>query len=158
MEDKFLNLDTTDWKILEVLQKNARSTLTEIGQSVGLTAPAVRERMRRMEDEGLITAYRPVINYAVLGRPIRALIALKFKSGSHAAERYQFSHLELFEDIAGIVRSWLVTGDTECVVEIAAPSMKQLDTILEALNKLGFLTVTYMILEDSGERLCRDEK
>ena len=44
MEDKAICLDTTDWKILEALQKNARSTFTEIGQSVGLTAPAVRER------------------------------------------------------------------------------------------------------------------
>ena len=82
MEDKAICLDTTDWKILEALQKNARSTFTEIGQSVGLTAPAVRERIRRMESDELITGYRPVINYAVLGRPIRALIALKFKSGS----------------------------------------------------------------------------
>ena len=64
MEDKAICLDTTDWKILEALQKNARSTFTEIGQSVGLTAPAVRERIRRMESDELITGYRPVINYA----------------------------------------------------------------------------------------------
>ena len=146
MEDKAICLDTTDWKILEALQKNARSTFTEIGQSVGLTAPAVRER---------ITGYRPVINYAVLGRPIRALIALKFKSGSRAADGTTLAHSELFNGLAGVVRWWFVTGDTECVLEAAAPSMKQLDATLETLNRWGFLTVTYMILDDSGEVNCR---
>ena len=155
MEDKAICLDTTDWKILEALQKNARSTFTEIGQSVGLTAPAVRERIRRLESDELITGYRPVINYAVLGRPIRALIALKFKSGSRAADGTTLAHSELFNGLAGVVRWWFVTGDTECVLEAAAPSMKQLDATLETLNRWGFLTVTYMILDDSGEVNCR---
>lgn len=154
MREKQISLDETDWKILDALQENARTTFTEIGQFVGLTAPAVRERIRRMEDEELIVGYRPVINYNVLGRPLRALISLKFKSSSLAAERAEFSHLELFKDIPGVLKSWLVTGDTECVLETAATTMKELDAILVELNRLGFLTTTYMILEDTGERNC----
>ena len=154
MREKQISLDETDWKILDALQENARATFTEIGQFVGLTAPAVRERIRRMEDEELIVGYRPVINYNVLGRPLRALISLKFKSGSRAAERAEFSHLELFKDIPGVLKSWLVTGDTECVLEASAATMKELDAILVELNRLGFLTATYMILEDTGERNC----
>ena len=155
MRERQITLDETDWKILETLQDNARSTFTEIGQIVGLTAPAVRERIRRMEDEELIAGYRPVINYNVLGRPLHALISLKYKSASRAAERSELSQLGLFKDIPGVLRSWLVTGDTECVIEAVTATMKELDAILVELNRLGFLTVTYMVLEDTGERNCR---
>ena len=150
-----ITLDETDWKILEQLQENARSTFTEIGQKVGLTAPAVRERIRNMEDEGLIEGYRPLINYSALGRPIRAIIELRYKSISRAAERASFSHKELFSDIQGIVRTLLVTGDNECIMEAALENMQQLDFMLEELNTMGFLTVTNMILDDSGEEKLR---
>ncbi|MDO5116520.1 MAG: Lrp/AsnC family transcriptional regulator [Synergistaceae bacterium] len=155
MRENTILLDDTDWRILEILQENARATFTEIGLSVGLTSPAVRERIRRMEEVGLITGYRPVISYGVLGRQIRALIALKFKSGSRAAQSPEFSPLEPLSDIPGVVRAWLVTGDTECFVEAAVPTMKALDGILVKLHDFGFLTVTYMILDDTGEKRCR---
>lgn len=48
-----------------------------------------------------------------------------------------------------------MTGDTECVIEAVTATMKELDAILVELNRLGFLTVTYMVLEDTGERNCR---
>ena len=49
------NLDATDWKILAELQRDARSSYKEIGEAVGMTRPAVRERMLRMEESGVVT-------------------------------------------------------------------------------------------------------
>lgn len=158
MKDSTVLIDATDWHILEILQQNARATFTDIGQAVGLTSPAVKERIRRMEDGGLIISYRPVINYCAIGRQIRSLVSLKFKSSARLAEKDEFSHLGLLKEIPGIVRAWMVTGDTEGVVETAVPSMKDLDEILIKLNKMGFLTVTYMILDDTGEMFCRPIK
>ena len=51
-------LDETGWRLLDELQKNARLTNTELGQRVGLTSPAVADRIRRMEDAGIIVGYR----------------------------------------------------------------------------------------------------
>ena len=50
MREKTIQLDETDWRIIRALRENARATFTEIGRAVGLTSPAARERVRRMEE------------------------------------------------------------------------------------------------------------
>jgi len=51
------SLDSTDWKILRELQRDARLSYNELGRRVGLSAPAVAERVRKLEDAGVITGY-----------------------------------------------------------------------------------------------------
>ncbi|MFN0070356.1 MAG: Lrp/AsnC family transcriptional regulator, partial [Chloroflexota bacterium] len=55
-------LDDVSWKILLALQENARVSFSELGRQVGLTPPAVAERLRRLEDLGVIEGYRAVVN------------------------------------------------------------------------------------------------
>ncbi len=62
-------LDETGWHLLEALQENARLSFSELGQRVGLSSPAVAERVRRMEDAGIITGYRAEVNTAKIGYP-----------------------------------------------------------------------------------------
>src|SRR5215472_8883841 len=69
-------LDETGWHILEALQENARLSFSELGQRVGLSSPAVAERVRRMEDAGIITGYRAEVNIAKIGYPITAIMRL----------------------------------------------------------------------------------
>ena len=54
-------MDGTDKKILNILQGNARISMKELGNMVGLTSPAVTERVRRLEEEGIIEGYRTII-------------------------------------------------------------------------------------------------
>ena len=56
MRERTIQLDETDWRIIRALRENARATFTEIGRAVGLTSPAARERVRRMEEAGLTIA------------------------------------------------------------------------------------------------------
>ena len=79
MDFRKVTLDSTDWNILKELQKNARAPFTDIGQKVGLTGPAVRDRIKDMEEFGIIDGYRAVLNYSMLGRGIRAIIELRVK-------------------------------------------------------------------------------
>ena len=53
--------------------------------------------------------------------------------------------------IGGVVRAWDVTGDVECIADVAVPTMKELDGVLEKFAALGFATTTYLILDDTGE-------
>lgn len=153
-----IDLDNTDWKILEALQANARATFTEIGQTAGLTAPAVRERIRRMEDYGLITAYKPVINYAALGRSIHAIIIMKVKPGSKAAQYPEFDFSPLLRGMSGVIRTCLVTGDIEWLVEVCTETMDELNGLLANLTGMGFVTITCMVLSDSGQYDCSVQK
>ena len=141
MDDYRITLDNTDRRILAILQENARTAFTEIGRAVGLTSPAVKERVVRMEQAGLIKSYRADIDYTMLGRQLRAMVMLKVKSYDRLTERHN----------VGVVRAWDVTGDVECIADVAVPSMKELDAVLAKFSALGFATTTYLVLEDTGE-------
>src|SRR5436309_5509610 len=67
------SLDQTDWKIICELQQDARLSSNELGRRVGLSAPATAERVRKLEDAGVITGYRAHIDPAKLGMPLLAL-------------------------------------------------------------------------------------
>src|SRR5437773_12535394 len=81
-------LDETGWHILEALQENARLSFSELGQRVGLSSPAVAERVRKMEDAGIITGFRIEVNMAKLGFPVMAIIRMTslVRAGTYGGE------------------------------------------------------------------------
>src|SRR6266576_6820536 len=74
-------LDNTDWKILRELQRDARLSYNELGRRVGLSAPAAAERVRRLEDAGIITGYEAQVDPTKVGLPLLALIQLHCDPG-----------------------------------------------------------------------------
>ena len=69
-------LDAIAWKLIESLQHNARLSFAELGRKVGLSTPAVAERVHRLEDAGVITGYHASLNLAKLGVPIHVWLRL----------------------------------------------------------------------------------
>src|SRR6267143_3746505 len=69
-------LDDVGWKILQQLQQDARLSFAELGRRVGLSTPAVLERVRRMEDSGIILGYHAELDAAKVGMPITAFIRI----------------------------------------------------------------------------------
>jgi Lrp/AsnC family leucine-responsive transcriptional regulator len=84
-------MDATDERILTILQEDGRISLRELGQRVGLSGPAVAERLRRLEDSGAITSYRAVVEPARVGRSIGAFIAVALAQGHTTAELEAFA-------------------------------------------------------------------
>ena len=76
MENERL-LDNTGWRILDELQENARLTFNELGRRVNLSAPAAAERVRRMEEAGIITGYRAEVNPEKVGFPLGAFLRVE---------------------------------------------------------------------------------
>jgi len=74
-------LDSADWKILRELQREARLSYNQLGRRVGLSAPAAAERVRKLEDAGVITGYGAQVNPAKVGLPLLALIQLHCTPG-----------------------------------------------------------------------------
>ena len=72
-----MKLDSIHSRILNLLQKNARISNTEIAKQVGISSPAVAERIKKMEDLGVISAYKAQVNYSALGYGLRALITVR---------------------------------------------------------------------------------
>ena len=82
-------LDATGWLLLQELQQNARLSFSDLGQRVGLSAPAVADRIRRMEEAGIITVYRAEVNMSKLGLPVNAIIRLSSVAGDKAATLFR---------------------------------------------------------------------
>ena len=66
-------IDELNWKILKQLQDNARESFANIGRTVGLTAPAVAERVKKMEDLGIIHGYKATVSHALTGHQLKAI-------------------------------------------------------------------------------------
>lgn len=101
--------DHIDWKILELLQHNARLSNTEVGKLVGLSQPAVTSRIQKPEDAGVIEGYAARLNPRRLGREISAFIRLKT---THASIHHC---LKAFERIPHILEIYRITGE-DCFV------------------------------------------
>ena len=74
-------MDAISWKLLEALQQNARLSFAELGRKVGLSTPAVAERVRRLEESGAVTGYHASVNTVKLGLPMRILVRLTIPGG-----------------------------------------------------------------------------
>jgi Lrp/AsnC family leucine-responsive transcriptional regulator len=131
--------DHIDWKILELLQHNARLSNTEVGKLVGLSQPAVTSRIQKLEDAGVIEGYTARVNPRRLGREISAFIRLKT---THANIQHC---LKAFERIPHILEVYRITGEDCFVVKAAFQKMSQLESTIDALGKFGAVTTTMML-------------
>lgn len=153
-------LDGTGWQILQALQQNARLSYSELGQRVGLSSPAVAERVRRMEDAGIISGYHAEINVAKIGFPITAVIRMSPSPGERCT-RFTAS----IQEIPEVLECHRVTGSDSLVMKVVASSVEHLEALIDRLSAHGQLTtsivlsspvtrriITGMTDNDTGER------
>lgn len=138
-------IDNINRRILNALQNNARLSYAELGKLVHLSAPAVAERIRKMERDGVITGYSLNVNMDKLGLPIVALVQCKV---FRAMER-QFK--ELLLTIPDVVECYNTTGEQAFVLKMATQSMARLDEVLEIFGDMCD-TNTMMILSTPVHR------
>lgn len=125
------NLDGIDRKILNILQKDARSSIKEIAQQVFLSSPAVLVRIKRLEEEGYIEGYHAQLNMEQLGMNIKAFIKVNLQA------KYRSEFLAHIESETNVVSSYTITGDYAYLLEVIYDSMKQLDAFIQNLQIYG---------------------
>ncbi|MEZ5077251.1 MAG: Lrp/AsnC family transcriptional regulator [Solirubrobacterales bacterium] len=141
--DPALELDGTDLEIIDLLIRDGRRTLADIGKVVSLSAPAVKRRLDRLEESGVITGYTTRVDYAKLGRPIEAFTELRFAGRTKVA------------DIAGIARDlpevdavYTTAGDPDALVHLRVRDVADLTRVIDLLRRSGKVvgTKTLMVL------------
>ena len=145
MTGTIITLDATGRKILSLLQRQARLAFSEIGRQVGLSGPAVAERVRRMEEDGIISGYHAEINADAAGLPIRAFIRL-----TTPPQRYE-QLTRTLQAIPEVLEAHHVTGEDAFYLRVAAPSMDALEQVIGRLSPFGS-TSTAMILSTPVKR------
>jgi len=142
-----LELDAVAWRILETLQRNARQSFAEIGRQIGLSTPAIAERVHRLEEAGVITGYHASLDIAKLGVPIRVLVRLTIPGGDLQIIRSVAAIKELNE----ITRCYRITGDESFVIEANVVSIRHLEAFIDKLSVLG-ATSTSTVLSSPVQR------
>ncbi|MBN2469556.1 MAG: Lrp/AsnC family transcriptional regulator [Anaerolineae bacterium] len=140
-------LDDVSWQIIRELQQNARISFTELGRRVGLSSPAVTERVRRLEEAGIITGYHASVDLKQIGRPILAIVRL----GNPGDKSDQF--VALIQQMPEITESSRITGNESFVMKVAVPSVEHLERVIRQLEPYGLTTTSLVLSTPVTQRL-----
>jgi Lrp/AsnC family leucine-responsive transcriptional regulator len=120
-------LDETDREIVEILLRDSRTSLKELAQAVGLSSPSVSERLRRLEERGVIRAFTVEVDPKALGFPIQAIVRIKPLPGKlHVVQK-------LIEETPQFGECDKVTGDDCFVARLYVRSIEELDGLLDRI-------------------------
>ncbi len=122
-------LDETDERIVAELTENARATFAEIGQRVNLSAPAVKRRVDRMLDSGVIRGFSTVIDRNALGWTTEAYVQV-YCHGTIAPDELRAA----WQDIPEVVSAATVTGTSDALLHVLARDMSHLEQALERIR------------------------
>ncbi|WP_455351802.1 Lrp/AsnC family transcriptional regulator [Streptomyces sp. SYSU K217416] len=128
--------DATDWRLLEVLQRDGRASFAELARAVSMSPSAVTERVRRLEETGVISGYAAVVEHDRLGLPILAFVRLRYPHGN-----YKPFH-DLLDSTPEVLEAHHVTGDDCFVIKVAARSMRHLEEVSGRIASLGSVTTS----------------
>ena len=137
-------MDARDWQLLKLLQRDGRMSFAELGRRVKLTAPAVTERVRRMEDRGVIRGYRAQVDLAAIGRPLRVILRVQVPPKEYARFGKVVHALEVVEECHH------VTGGEAFVLKAAVADVLALEKLIQKLSTFG-PTVTSVVLSTTLE-------
>lgn len=138
---KYPQLDATDVTIIQTLVANARTSTAEIARSVGMSAPSVTERIKRLEEAGIIEGYTIAVNPEALGLLLGAWLRIRPLPG-------QLSKVAtLIAETPEIVESDRVTGDDCYVAKAYVRSVKELERLIDRLNP--YATTNTSIIQSS---------
>jgi len=126
-----MNIDSLNWKILNCLQKNARQSNSEIGRTVGISSPAVTERIKKMEDAGIIQGYQTSVSALEAGYQLKAIITLRAFMGMLKP------FMEKVKSYDEVLNCYRITGNENFVMEVVLKNQKHLERFIDQLIVYG---------------------
>jgi Lrp/AsnC family leucine-responsive transcriptional regulator len=140
-------IDEIDRNIVKELQLDARVSYAELGRRVGLTTPAVIERVRKLEEAGVITGYRAEIDTAKVGLPITAFVRMSITG-------VDYSHIiEVAEQSNEVLECHRGTGGDSFIMKVAVSSVEHLQEVIDRLVPYGITTTTIVLSSPVKRRI-----
>ncbi|MBV1924281.1 MAG: Lrp/AsnC family transcriptional regulator [Flavobacteriaceae bacterium] len=136
-----MSVDLLNWKILQCLQEHARQSNAEIGRKVGISSPAVSERIKKMEDLGIITGYKTVVSPFDVGYQLKAIITIRAFMGKLKP------FLQKVKTYKEVLNCYRITGNENIVMEVVLKDQKHLEKFIDQLISYGE-TKTQIVLSN----------
>lgn len=148
--EEHADLDDIDRQILALMQENCRLPLAKIGEKVGLSPPSVMERVKKLEDGGIITAYRAVVNARLLGKDITAFIGVS-TGQPHAIDTFE-REIESLDDV---LECHHVTGSHTMILKAKTRNTSSLEELISRIRSIAGVvrTETMVVLSTHTERI-----
>ena len=142
-------LDEIGRNLLSALQEDARLSYAELGRRIGLSPAATAERLRRLEEVGIITGYRVEIDREALGLPILAMVRM-----SCDGARYR-PFLKAVKAMEGVIECHHVAGGDAFILRVVAGSVEELERVVEKLLDFGVPTTSIVFSSPVARRTLR---
>lgn len=136
--------------MMEILQDDGRISVSELGRRVGLSQPAASERLKRLEERGIIKGYRAVIDPASIGLDMMAVIRLR------TTHEYIKTCLQQFSEMPQVVEVLRLTGEDCFHLKVIVPSPTELESIVDAVARYGSVTTAIVLRSEPAKRLGRE--
>ncbi|HEX6459144.1 MAG TPA: Lrp/AsnC family transcriptional regulator [Thermoleophilaceae bacterium] len=130
------NLDHTDRKLLQELQQDARVSLAELGRRVRMSAPAVADRIRRLEEDGVIRGYHADVDPRAIGYDLGAVIRVR----PHARQIPKVA--QIARDTPEVVECERITGDDCFFMKLHVRDVEHLEEVLDRFTPFGQTTTS----------------
>jgi Lrp/AsnC family leucine-responsive transcriptional regulator len=122
-----MEIDAKNTEILALLQANARMTFADLGRQVGLSTPAVIERVHQMEEAGIILGYHAQVSPAAVGLPVAAIVRITVDGGRIA------NFAEQARRIPEVLACYRITGADSYLVHVAVRDTQHLEEVIDAM-------------------------
>ncbi|MCW6509759.1 Lrp/AsnC family transcriptional regulator [Lichenifustis flavocetrariae] len=143
------DIDAKDLAILEALQEDGRISLALLGRRIGLSQPAMSERVKRLEERGIITGYGARISADALGLRMMAIIRLK------TAHEHIKACLQQFAELSYVIEVHRVTGEDCFILKVLVPAPEDLATIVDAIGRFGVVTTAVVLRSEPPKAISR---
>ena len=150
MESVEKELDPTDLSMIEILQQDGRISVSELGRRVGLSQPAASERLKRLEERGVISGYRAIVDPAAVGLGMMAVIRLRT---SHEHIR---PCLKQFSEMPEIIEILRLTGEDCFLLKVLVPTPAHLETIVDSIARHGAVTTSLVLRNEPAKAIGRN--
>ena len=131
-----MGLDDTDRTILRMLKMDARVSLAQISREVGLSSPSIKDRIDKLEAEGVILGYRPVLEYGKLGLGLTGFVGVMLDPQRCCDEDI----VRDLETVEGVVEGWFTDGEEDMLLMVRAADPPSL---METVNRIRSIQGVY---------------
>lgn len=139
-------MDKFDYEILEELQDNGKLSIAELGRKIGLSTTATKERVKKLENEGVIKGYTAIIDASKVGMDMTAFINVPV---GDLEIKEMADQLASMDEILEIHK---VTGNTCFLVKVLAKNSSHLEHLIYEINKFAKNTYTYLVLSTAKDQ------